>query len=94
MLYRNLYSIITNDLIIQWGKVEGEDVNHEVKGDVTFAVSYKNIACCVLATAMGAGDFVDITSTKKSEFSYLILDRDYRSGTIISKNFYWLSLGY
>lgn len=95
MLYRNLYSIrITNGLILQWGKVEGENKTSTISGKVIFPISYENFASTILATAIGPGDFVDISEIKKGEFSYMILDRDYRSGVVVSKNFYWFSIGY
>ena len=95
MLYRNLYSIrITNGLILQWGKVEGENKTSTISGKVIFPISYENFASTILATAIGSEDFVDISEIKKGEFSYMILDRDYRSGVVVSKNFYWFSIGY
>lgn len=94
MLYRNLYSIITNGLILQWGKVEGENKTSTISGKVIFPISYENFASTILATAIDAGDFVDISEIKKGEFSYMIFDRDYRSGVVVSKNFYWFSIGY
>lgn len=80
-------------MLLQWGKVIGENQTSTISGKVIFSISYETFVASILATAIGAGDFVDIIENKRGEFSYWVLDRDYRAGVIVSKNFYWLSIG-